>query len=133
MNNLALRVASELLPLLKKKYDGDYSNISSVKVFWHNLIFLTFSKVNCLYLSENKLCTLSDFVSLGILPKTVELLEIDNSALIGNRIDEIANEIFQSNPDLSKLRECILGVELFISKTEIKIREGKVLRDTTGS
>lgn len=133
MDNVALKITSQLLPLVKKKYNGNYSDIASVKMFWHKLIFLTISKVNCLYLNKRKQYTLSDFVSWEILPSNVLQFEIDNSDIFRDCVDKIAKEIFLSTLNLSILREYILGIELYISKNEIKIEVGKHSRDTIGS
>lgn len=133
MDNLASKATDILLNILKAKYCNNYSDIKSVKLFWHNLIFLTITKVNCLYLSEKNKCTLSDFVSLGILPQSVEKFASDNDTFIGSRIDDIANEIYQNKLNLPLLRECILSKELCVSQKEIRIKEGKISRDTTGS
>lgn len=133
MNNLAFRVASALLPILKEAYAGDYSDIVSVKTFWHNLTFLTISKVNCLSLKEKHDCSLYDFVSLKILPESVAQFETNHSAVIRNQIDELSIDIYRSKPNLAVLREQILGIDLCISQSSVRIEEGKVTRDTTGA
>lgn len=133
MDNLVSKTIATLLDILKRKYHNNYSDIESVKLFWHNLVFLTISKVNCLNLCEKKYCALSDFVSLGILPKTVEKFASDNDVLIGSKIENLADEIYRNNFNISVLRECILSMELCVSKTEIHVTEGKVSRDVTGS
>lgn len=133
MNSLASKITAALLPMLKQEYADNYSDIMSVKTYWHNLVFLTISKVNCLSLSEKKICNLLDLVSLGILPPSVAQFETDHAAIIGNRIEKLACDIYQSKPNLSVLREYILGMELYISQTNVSIEEGKVARDTTGS
>lgn len=133
MDNLVYKVKDTLLDILKIKYHNNYSDVKSVKLFWHNLVFLTISKVNCLYLCEKNYCTLSDFVSWDILPKTVEKFERDNALLIGDQIDSLASEIYRVKLKMSVLRECIFSMELCVSKTEISIAEGKVTRDVTGS
>jgi hypothetical protein len=133
VNNLALKVTSALLPILEEAYSGDYSDITSVKTFWHNLVFLTISKVNCLSLNEKSDCTLSDFVSLKILPTSVVQFEKGHASIIRNQIDELSVDIYRSKPNLSVLRERILGTDLCISQSSVRIEESKVSRDTTGS
>jgi len=133
MNSLASKITTTLLPILRQEYADNYSDIMSVKAYWHNLMFLTISKVNCLSLSEKKHCNLWDLVSLGILPPSVAQFETDHAAIIGSRIEELACGIYQSKLSLPVLREYMLGMELYVSQTDVRIEEGKVSRDTTGS
>lgn len=133
MNSLAFHITSELLPLIRTIFSNKYSDIMSVKIVWHNLIFLTISKVNCLFLSEKHATNISDLVSLGIMPESIRQFEKDYATLLGTQIDDLANAIYQQKPNLSILRECILSVELCISQMEVNIKEGKTSRDTTGA
>ena len=133
MNSLAFQITAELLPLIRKIFSNKYSDITSVKIIWHNLIFLTISKVNCLFLSEKHATNISDLVSIEIMPESIKQFEKDYAIFLGTQIDDLANTIYQQKPNLSILRECILSIELCISQTEVNIKEGKSSRDTTGS
>ena len=133
MNSLAFQITAELLPLIRKIFSNKYSDITSVKIIWHNLIFLTISKVNCLFLSEKHATNISDLVSIGIMPESIKQFEKAYAIFLGTQIDDLADTIYQQKPNLSILRECILSIELCISQTEVNIKEGKSSRDTTGS
>lgn len=133
MDNWASQITSKLLPLLRTKFSNRFSDIISVKIAWHDLIFLTISKANALYLNEKQATDLSDLVSMRILPESIRQFENDNANIIGTQIDDLANMIYQKKLNLSELRENILNIELYISQTGVYVKEGKTSRDTTGS
>lgn len=134
MNNIAFKISSDLLDILKKKYQGDYSNIKDVKLFWHNLTYLLISKVNCKRLSEiEKKVNLDVFEEWGLIPTSLRIFAEHNSDLLERRIEIISEKVLSCEHPLDMLRECLLSVELNVRKDAVELKQGKTSRDTTGS
>ncbi|MBD5083250.1 MAG: N-6 DNA methylase [Clostridiales bacterium] len=134
MNNIAFEISSDLLGILKKKYQDDYSNILDVKLFWHNLNYLLITKVNCKSLSNiEKKVNLDVFEKLGLIPASLRIFAEQNSNLFERNIEVISEKVLSCEQPLDLLRECLLGVELNVRKNTIELKQGKTNRDSTGS
>lgn len=134
MNNITFSISSAILELVQKKYDGDYSNIKEVKLFWHNCIYLMFSYANLKKLNRKaKVLTLNDLCCLTIIPSTLLQFDKENKLLISTQLERCVNLIVSNNCNLSLLREFLLNEELRITKNNVCVKHGKVSRDVTGS
>ena len=134
MNNITLSISSVILELVQKKFNGDYSNVKEIKLFWHNYSYLMFSYANLKKLNRKaKALTLNDLCDLNIIPSTLLQFEKENKLLISTQLDRCVNLIVSNNCNLSLLREFLLNEELRITKSSICVKHGKVSRDVTGS
>lgn len=134
MNNITLSISSAILELVQKKYNGDYSNIKEVKLFWHNYNYLMFSYVNLRKLNKKaKVLTLNNLCELNLIPATLLQFEQENKLLISNQLDKCVNLIVSNDCNLSLLREFLLNEELKITQNSVCVNHGKVSRDVTGS
>lgn len=134
MNELAEELASEMLQITRKKFAGDFHNVKDVKIFWYNIVLLYFAKAVCIRLSSSTIkCTLLDLAKMKLIPDDICSFEEENKMFMSGY--EFYNDSywFDTNTNLSTLRECLLGIDLCVQKGEIKIKRSKAVRDTTGS
>lgn len=132
MNKTALDLSSEMLEITRAKFCNDFHDIKNVKIFWHNLTLLYFAKAVCQQLSSLKhSCSLYTLAQMSLIPDDLPSFEMQNKSLICGFDFYIDNSIHNIN--LALLRECLLGIDLCISQDRIALKQGKVVRDTTGS
>lgn len=134
MNRTAFDIASIMLEITEEKFDNNFQKIEDVKIFWHNLTLLYFAKAVCKQLSSSDTsCSLSDLARMRLIPDDLSSFEKQYELILSRHQFYNDNATLTVSPNLALLRECLLGIDLCITRDSIVLKQGKTARDTTGS
>lgn len=133
MNPRGTALAEEMLRLIQNRFKTDYSDITAVKRYWHNLNYLLFSQLNYELLYGNKPFSLAPLKAHRLIPEELVLFERENHHALQSFMSEVAALPVNSSAQIAALREQMLGVELSIQKEQVALHMGKSERDNAGS
>jgi hypothetical protein len=141
MKDVALSLSNGFIRSIESIFNGDYSDVLKVRLFWHQLKYITFSHFNYVRLlngNENPPtveASLIEMFKFGLLPESTLKFYRDNRTSIDENLSIICNDQLNNTADLELdiLHELLLNYELNISPDKVKLCIGKTNKDTTGS
>ncbi len=133
MVNRTYRIATALLEVLKKKYNGDCSHIPEIKVCWHNTVYLLFSEINRRRLFASPNYSFDEMVSFGLMPKYLYDFYQENLPILKESLDLAIEACSNEYDSLNECRQELLNIEIDFSGGMPELFSGKVSRDNTGA
>lgn len=133
MNQWGNAVANDLLQLLLHRFGNNFSDITAVKQYWHNLNYLLFSKLNYHLLYGDRPFSLTPFEQHGLIPHELSLFEQEHHDALREFLSLVPPSLFGSSKEVASFREQMLCMELSIQKGSVTLHTGKSERDNTGS
>ncbi|MHC1715184.1 MAG: hypothetical protein AB9858_06325 [Acidaminococcaceae bacterium] len=142
MNILAKNIADAFLETTCLIFDNDFSNIQKVKLCWHHLNFLTFSVMNHslifnVAIRDNDSINeaLFNMHKMNLLPDGSWMFYIDHKNIVLRLLEQVINinTFGIDRLNLSLLHECLLSIDLKISKKDIGFSVGKSHKDIAGA
>lgn len=133
MDKSTYRIAEILLETVKDKFEDDFTDIPSIKIFWHNVIYLFFTTLNYFRLMRDNHVDYSKMIALKLMPHYLNQFFERNRANLEPRMDIAVEEYFSEMCRINDCRQDLLNLELDFSGDQLSFFSDKVSRDNTGS
>ena len=133
MRSIAYDIATLMLAGVRKKYKGNYSDIPSIKQYWHNCIYLFFSCANYRRIFPNEGICLEKMLKMQLVPQYLYVFSNNEDSYIKESLSQALCLLQESEIQLNTLRQGLLNLEMDFTGGNIALFSDKVSRDNTGS